>query len=92
MTIKQLLDIANAEYPDEFLTEYYDEEGRFDNTVSGHSLGKFIVHELIETFDAELSSEVQLEEAIRVMNRGIDDIQAVINTLTSALAERREAQ
>ncbi len=84
MTIKELLDLANTEYPDEFLNEYYDDEGKFVQG-NGDRLAAFIVAELRDTFDRDAPDDRQLEEAIRVLNAGRDDIGHVIDALEEKL-------
>lgn len=82
MNIKELLDKAGTDYNVSRLETYYDEQGNFiDNPVGGDTLARFIVLELIETFDTEATDEDQILEAIRVMENARGDIQNVINAL-----------
>ena len=82
MTLKELLDLANAAYPDGQLAEYYDVNGNFvDNKHGGDGLARFIVVEITETYDAKASKTRQVEEAMRVMARARDDIEEVLREL-----------
>jgi hypothetical protein len=83
---KELLDIANKGYPDGFLATYYDKNGKFCEST-GDSLARFIVVELIETFDPKLTDEEQLDSAVRTLERAKQDIQDVINSLQQALVD-----
>jgi hypothetical protein len=61
------LDLANEAYEDGFLANYYTKEGNLKKNGSGDTLAKFIVIELIETFDPKASRDNQLIVAARAM-------------------------
>lgn len=63
----ELLELANEAYEDGFLANYYTKEGNLKKNGSGDTLAKFIVIELIETFDPKASRENQLIVAARAM-------------------------
>lgn len=87
MTILEILDIANAAYPDEFLGNYYNlETGEFDGNGSGDTLAEFIVRELIETYVESDTDSEQLAEAIRVIKRGMENLLKI----SWALVEKRD--
>ena len=90
MTLVELLDLANAGYSDGFLSQYYDETGKFNEEASGDSLARFIVAEIIETYDPEATTATQLAEARRVVERGLGDIRAVFEQLHAACEAEEE--
>jgi hypothetical protein len=54
MKLVELLNAANQGYPDGYLAEYYDTKtGVLKKRGSGDALAKFIVLELIDTFDLQ---------------------------------------
>ena len=55
-------------------------------TMPGDTLGRYIVIELAETFDPDASDEDQIAEAIRVMERGRDDMSNVVDRLHAKAA------
>lgn len=65
-TQKELLDLANEVYDDGFLANYYTKEGKVKNG-SGDTLAKFIVIELLETFDPKAEKKNQLRTAMEAM-------------------------
>lgn len=76
-TLKELLDLANEAYDDGFLANYYTKEGKLKKNGSGDTLAKFIVIELIETFNAKATKEKQLWEAARAMESASDQLCAL---------------
>lgn len=47
----------------------------------GDGLAAFVAVELVETFDATLTRERQIEEAVRVLRRAQDDLQRTIDAI-----------
>ena len=90
MTIKEILDIAAAGYGDDVIRGLYAEAGRFQDVADGDTLARFIVLELIETFDPEATEVEQLKQAVRVMNNATTDVRNVRNTLNVELIGRIE--
>jgi hypothetical protein len=84
LTRKQLFDIANAGYPDGFLSNYYTRSGGIKKGRYGDTLADFVIKELADTFTTEATRAEQLTEAIRVMNSAIRDINGVIDALNDA--------
>jgi len=82
MTIKELLDKANEGYPDGFLSEYYDDKGKYVEGA-GDTLAQFLVIELTETFDANAPDDVQLVEARRVISTAIDELESTLNSVSN---------
>jgi len=75
----RLLDLANEVYDDGFLGHYYTRNGKLKHGGAGDTLAKFIVVELIETFDANASWKRQLLTATRAMESAryqLQDIEA----------------
>jgi len=63
-----LLELANASYADGImdLSEYYTKTGKFKEG-SGDGLARFVVIELLETFDPKANPYVQLRTAARAI-------------------------
>jgi hypothetical protein len=81
-TILELLNAANQGYPDGYLAEYYDTKtGALKKRGSGDTLAKFIVLELIDTFDSKASEDSQIDEATRVLESARRDLLGVIEAL-----------
>ena len=87
MDVKEILDIANTGYPDSFLEVYYNDKGELLPNEGGDSLARFVVIEIIETYDDNLTDEEQLEEAIRVISAGESDLSQVREALEDELSE-----
>ncbi|KXA93643.1 hypothetical protein AKJ64_00255 [candidate division MSBL1 archaeon SCGC-AAA259E17] len=82
MELKELLDVANEEYPDGCLKNYYDDKGDFiDDVHEGDTLARFIVIEIIETYAPGESDEEQLDTAVKAMKKAKTDIKGVIRSL-----------
>ena len=81
LALVELLNMANKGYPDEFLSEYYDMNTGERRQCDGDTLAKFIVTELRDTFDAHASHAEQIEEAHRVLNNAIRDLENVARAL-----------
>ena len=94
MKLLELLDAAKAAYPDEALGQFYNPKtGKRARFTGGDTLARFIVIELIETFDTEASDGDQLERAISVLERAQDELGGVIGKLFSmseALPKEKE--
>jgi hypothetical protein len=73
-TLKELLDLANAAYDDGYLANYYTKEGKLKKNGSGDTLAKFIVIELIETFDPKQTKKQQLYYAAQGMERAKEQL------------------
>lgn len=80
MKIVELLNRANSGYPDGFLSEYYDESGNY-YPGSGDCLARFIVSEIIDTFNPKASDDDQLRQAAMALRHAIYDIEAVMDSL-----------
>lgn len=83
MELKELLDVANEEYPDGFLDHFYDDDGNltFEKDHSGDVLAEFIVIELMETYAPGRSDREDLDRAIEAMDKAKEDIDKVIKSL-----------
>ncbi len=73
-TLKELLDLANEAYYDAYLRNYYTKEGKLKKNGSGDTLAKFIVIELIETFDPTQGKSTQLLHAGRAIERAKEQL------------------
>lgn len=73
-TLKELLDLANEAYDDGYLSNYYTKEGKLKKNGTGDTLAKFIVIELIETFDPDLYKKQQLYYAAQAIERAKEQL------------------
>ena len=88
MNLIDLITAADEGYPDGVIMQWYLEikarensnQRRPDSDI-GDTLAKFIVLELIETFDPEASDQEQFEEAARVMYSAKNELMGVIASL-----------
>ena len=60
---------------------YKQKASREQRGLVGDTLAEFIAVELAETYDEAATDEEQLDEAVRVMSRAADDVQAVADAL-----------
>jgi len=81
MTILELLNAANEGYPDGYLAEYYDPKTGKKVKSNGDTLAEFIVQEIIETYDAKATKQVQLESAAGCLRTAQNDLESVITAL-----------
>lgn len=94
MTLIELFNIANSGYPEDYLREYYDDNGN-KKEGSGDTLAEFIVGQLIEVYWDELAKKTdaeQLSRAIRVLDLARDDLDGVIEILQRRLVEIEESE
>ena len=77
MTLDELMDRANALYPDNMILRYYQEPKR----NHGDTLAKFIVLELQDTFDPDAPEHEQLSTARRALFRASQDIMGIQENL-----------
>ena len=90
MTLVELLNIANQGYPDQWLSQLYDNQtGEIlpDAEDKGDSLALFIVRELTECSVDSDPSDVQLAAAVAVMEKAVLDLAGVFGALKKALDE-----
>ena len=90
MNVKEILDIANSGYPDGFLSEHYTSKGTLKRYDIGDGLARFIVSEIIQTYDDGSSDKEQLEHALHVMRNGERDINYVCNAIEGKLFEMED--
>lgn len=81
MALTQLIEKANDGYPDGFLENYFDFETGKPLEGDGDTLARFIVHELIDTFDETDDGDDQVAEAVRALMMARDDLDSVIDAL-----------
>ncbi len=91
MTLVEILNIANAGYPDQGLSLAYNPEDgaepEWADEAVGDGLALFIVRELRDTFEPSNASDKQLIEAIRTLETAMKDLAEVRSALLEALAE-----
>ena len=83
MTLDKIIEIANKAYPDDWIQQYYEDP----KLEYGDSLARFIMNEICETYDESCTDEQQIAEAIRVVQRAADEVQAVAYALERAEME-----
>lgn len=83
MSLKNLLDTANDAYPDHDLEWYYDDHGRKaePSQYNEDGLARFIVREIQDVYDRNATDQVNQAEAVRAIQTGIEQLQAVLNAL-----------
>jgi len=83
MTLNDLIRAAASGYPDTMVLEYWDFDGAKprNNPDGGDTLARFVALELAETFDGDANHGEQVSEAVRVLTRAVDDLQAVIRAI-----------
>lgn len=68
LTPIELLEIATKAYGDDrYLENYYTKDGRLNRKGTGDTLAKFVVIELLETFDPKATKQAQIYQAMQVM-------------------------
>jgi len=68
MQLVDLLNKANKAYPDNYLSEYFNENtGECTTPIAGDTFARFIVKELQETFEPTATDEQQIAVASRVL-------------------------
>ena len=89
MRLDTIIKIASAAYDvDDLVWQYY----KYPRQDHGDGLAKFIAREIEETYDREAPSEVQLAEAIRVMDSASRQILSVIDALDNRLIDEMPAK
>jgi len=89
-TAKEILDAANAAYPDQLLESYYDSNGK-RTKGEGDTLAEYIVIEITESIadavDDKWGTPEALDLAIQRLEAGQEDTSRVIGALY-AMRER----
>ena len=82
MTIKDILDFATRNYDEGRTEAYYNDKGELlEFANGGDHLAKFIVMELIDTYDESASDIEQVEEAARTVRLVRDQVERVFYAL-----------
>jgi len=84
MQLVELLNKSNTAYPDNYLSEYFDDKtGDPVTPIAGDTFAKFIVAELRETFDPTATDEQQLEVARTTLDRAASTLDEITIALGS---------
>jgi len=81
LTLIELLNAANKQYADGYLSLYFDMGSGRPKKGDGDTLAEFIVCELRENFDDRFSRERQVTAAVSGLERAKEDIQNAIDGL-----------
>jgi hypothetical protein len=81
MTIKELLTTAAKGYSDGGMDKYITKSGTLNKSATGDTLAKFIVVELIETFDPKAPLADQVDTAIEALEKAVEELHGVIDVL-----------
>lgn len=81
MKLKQLIKIASDYYDDDLILKYHNKP----NDNHGDTLAEFIALELADTFDPNASNTQQLDEAVRVIDKAINQLTYVLCGLNNKL-------
>ena len=87
MTLNELLEIVHRAYPDEQTRLCWNAKKQKVRKGTGDTLAEFVVGEIADTFDPNVSTEKQLDEALSAMRWACTELEAVIR----AFEERRHA-
>lgn len=81
ITVRDLILLADQAYDtDGLVLQYHDEP----TGQHGDGLARFIAIELAETFDADADQDEQLNEAYRVMQQAVDQLNDVLTAFCQA--------
>jgi len=86
MRLDAIIRIADKAYPDGLVGQAYKQIKAKKPVSVGDTLAEFIAREITETYEPTAGTKVQLDEAIRVMETAVREVEAV----RSALAIERE--
>lgn len=82
MTLNKLIRICNKYYDDGYLAMYWNfKKSKPVDTHSGDTLALFIVREIADTYQEDLSDKKQLVEARRCMHSAMTQLDALSNAL-----------
>ena len=81
MTLNELLEIVHRAYPDEQTRLCWNAKKQKVLTGAGDTLAEFVVGEIADTFDPNLPTEKQLDEALSAMRWAYTELEAVIRGL-----------
>jgi len=83
MKPEEIVKIADAAYPDGMVGLYLGQP----DEKHGDTLAQFIVFELQDVHDPDLSDDEQLEEAVRVMERAANELLHVAAAMEAKMSK-----
>jgi hypothetical protein len=94
MELQEIIRIASDAYDQDPVVQWADDirQGVPDTPENGDTLATFIAIELRENFDKDSSTEEQLEEAHRLMDRAKRQLEDVVFALGRRLAEAENSE
>lgn len=91
MKLIELLQLADSGYPDGELAKHFEQNPNAPTEVLlvepapiGDTLARFIVLELIETFEPNMPSKKQARVALQVLTAAMQELEAVAVKIASA--------
>lgn len=84
MELKEIIKIADSSYPDGLIGQYFEARGTDQEESLGDGLARFICMEICDTYDESASNDDQFSEAIRVVSRAREELQAVQSAFEQA--------
>lgn len=78
LNLVDILDMANESYPDGWLREYYNSEGKYV-AGKGDTLAEFVVKEIIETYDDSSSNQRKVIRAAKAMSTAACELSSIVN-------------
>ncbi|HEY3320161.1 MAG TPA: hypothetical protein VGP72_06835 [Planctomycetota bacterium] len=87
MTLNEIVEIADKVYPDSMIDQNFDKRTQSLAAASkGDSLARFIVSELVETYAKDATDHVQASQALRVMEKAVQELTAVRDAFRPAVS------
>ena len=91
MTLTEIIKIASAGYPDNYLMNYWDEENDCvkpdTKNELGDTLALFIVREIKDTYDPDNTDVEQLQETMHTIDDAINEMMDVHYELDKSLVK-----
>jgi len=81
MTLNHLIKTASKGYPDDLVEMIHAGNDGRDPPMVADGLASFVATEIKETFDEDASNKEQLDTAIGVVHKAIEDLEGVLNSL-----------
>ena len=87
MQLHEVMEIIHPAYPDEETRLCWNAKSKRPCNGAGDGLATFIVREIADTYDENVSDHEQITEAIRVLQRARFELQVVVEALEASIKE-----